>query len=141
MHVWHITCICCCSPHRFHIITTIETILSASIFDMPSFIICSNTIQNRWNRNWVFDQQFVLLSFLRLSDFLTLLNNILDGSLSLTLRVTHFLHSWECLMHWLTLLVIVFTSKSLITFVWPVCTCTILSYCKPGTDLKNALFK
>ena len=142
MHVWHMTCKCCCSPRRFHIITTIETISSVSIFDMPLFIMSSNSIQYRWNRKWVFDQQYLCFfpSFLHLSDFITLYD-ILDGSLSLTLRVTHFLHSWECLMHWLTLLVIVFTSKSLLTFVWPVCTCTILSYCKPGIDLKNALFK
>ena len=136
MHVWHITRKCCCSPRGFHIITTIETISSVSIFDMPLFIMCSNTITEFLINNFCF-----FLSFLHLSDFITLLYDILDGSLSLTLRVTHFLHSWECLMHWLTLSVIVFTSKSLITFVWPVCTCTILSYCKPGIDLKNALFK
>ena len=40
-------------------------------------------------------------------------------------RLSGFSHFWQCLMHWLTVSVIVFTSESLLIFVWPVYTCTL----------------
>ena len=48
-----------------------------------------------------------------------------SSSSSSFIRLSGFSHFWQCLMHWLTVSVIVFTSESLLTFVWPVYTCTL----------------